>query len=72
MKTISGRAVNRGLAVAVLAVFTVWITSPGQIAGRGYINNRGSALTGKAAPALTLPALDGQDVSLADYRGRTW
>ena len=59
------------LAVAGLAVFTIWITWQAkalELRVRG--NNPGAALTGKPAPDFALPSLDGRTVSLADYRGR--
>ena len=69
MKTISAAAV---VPVVVLAVFTVWITGARQGDWRRTLDKRGFAITatGKPAPALSLPALDGHTVSLADYRGK--
>ena len=59
------------LAVAGLAVFTVWITWQAKaLELRLHGNNPGAALTGKPAPEFSLPSLDGRTVSLADYRGR--
>ncbi len=69
MKTISAALL---LPVAVLAAFTVWITARAKTLEE-EAQDRGSAINaaGKPAPALTLPALDGHAVSLADYRGKT-
>jgi peroxiredoxin len=69
MKThISAGAV---LAVAVLAGFTAWITARAKLLEEDF-DKRGLAITatGKPAPALSLAALDGHTVSLADYRGK--
>jgi len=69
----------------VLALFALWMggglipgsTGPGsgQSAGGGDLNARLRALDilpldGPAAAAFTLPALAGQQVSLADFEGR--
>ena len=60
------------LALAGLAVFTVWITWQAKaLELRLHGHNPGAALTGKPAPAFALPALDGRSVSLADYRGKS-
>ena len=49
------------LAVAGLAVFTVWITWQAKaLELRLYGNNPGAALTGKPAPEFALPSLDGR------------
>jgi len=59
------------LAVAGLAVFTIWITWQAKaLEFRLRGNNPGAALTGKPAPEFALPSLDGRTVALADYRGR--
>lgn len=60
------------LTVVVLGAFTVWITARAK-ATEEDAGTRASAIadTGRAAPALSLPALDGHTVSLADYRGKT-
>jgi cytochrome c biogenesis protein CcmG/thiol:disulfide interchange protein DsbE len=59
------------LALAGLAVFTVWITWQAKaLELRLHGHNPGAALTGKPAPQFALPALDGHSVSLADYRGK--
>lgn len=59
------------LAIAFLAVFTVWITwrakalETGRQAGAQTVK-----IEGKPAPDFSLPAIDGRSVSLADYRGK--
>jgi cytochrome c biogenesis protein CcmG, thiol:disulfide interchange protein DsbE len=59
------------IAIAGLAVFTIWITWQAKaLELRLHGHNPGAELTGKPAPAFSLPALDGRTVSLADYRGR--
>jgi peroxiredoxin len=58
------------LAVAGLAVFTIWITWQAKALEFRLHANPGAALTGKPAPEFALPSLDGRTVSLADYRGR--
>ncbi|SPE36859.1 exported hypothetical protein [Candidatus Sulfopaludibacter sp. SbA3] len=68
MKTISPAAV---IAVAAIAAFSGWITIRAKTLEEDF-DKRGFAInaTGKPAPALALPALDGHTVSLADYRGK--
>jgi peroxiredoxin len=62
---------SAALAVAGLAVFTIWITWQAKALDfRLHGNNPSVALTGKPAPEFALPTLGGQTVSLADYRGR--
>lgn len=58
------------VAVAVLAVFTVWIDRRAKSLEESLGNSRSPALSGKAAPNFSLPALDGHAVSMADYRGK--
>jgi len=59
------------LALAGLAVFTVWITWQAKaLELRLHGHNPGAALTGKPAPEFALPALDGRSVSLAGFRGK--
>src|SRR5579859_7535719 len=69
MKTIPAALL---LPVAVLAAFSVWITARAKTLEED-MQERGSAINaaGKPAPPLSLPALDGHTVSLADYRGKT-
>ena len=59
------------LALALLAAFTVFITWR---AKKLEVNMRDRGdqpeLINKAAPAFDLPALDGQRVTLAEYRGK--
>jgi peroxiredoxin len=58
-------------AIAILAAFTIFITWRAKKLELSF-HDRGEtpSLTGKMAPDFTLPALDGQTVSLADYRGK--
>lgn len=60
------------VTVVVLGAFTVWITARAKATEEAE-GTRASAIatTGKPAPALALPALDGHTVSLADYHGKT-
>jgi len=60
------------LAIGLLAVFSVWITWRAKTIELGNTHEgRSSQLVGKPAPAFALESLDGQKVSLADYRGKT-
>jgi len=60
------------LALAALAVFTVWITWLAKAIEIGARwRNDSSAVTGKPAPDFSLQSLGGGRVSLADYRGKT-
>lgn len=57
--------------IAALVIFTVWITWRAKaLEFRLNGQNPSAILTGKQAPAFTLPALDGRAISLAEYRGR--
>ena len=59
------------VAVAALALFTVFITWRAKLLEKGILErNPASELKGKPAPDFTLPALDGQMVSLQDYRDK--
>lgn len=59
------------LAIAGLAVFTVWITWKAKtLEAVSETAGGASPLINKAAPDFKLPALDGRTVSLADYRGK--
>jgi len=60
------------LAIATLALFTVWITWRAKAIEMGSRwRNDASALTGKPAPDFSLQSLGGGSVALADYRGKT-
>jgi len=59
------------LGVAALAVFTLFITWKAKsLEKRVHERSEASALVHKKAAEFALPALDGQTVSLADYRGK--
>jgi peroxiredoxin len=59
------------LAVAALAVFTVWITWRAKsLESESPAGNQAVALLHKPAPDFSLPALDGHVVSLAAERGK--
>jgi peroxiredoxin len=59
------------LAVAALAVFTVWITWRAKALEISFLSrDRSGEMMNKPAPDFTLPALDGRSVSLAAYRGQ--
>jgi len=59
------------LAIAAIALFTVWITWRAKAIEMGGSRSHAAKLPlHKPAPAFTLPALDGHPVSLADFRGR--
>lgn len=66
------RSPRAALAVAALALFTVWITWRAKAIEIGSRwRNDASALTGRPAPDFSLQSLGGGRVSLADYRGKT-
>jgi len=59
------------LAIAALAVFTVWITWKAKaldLKQRGLSDK--VAMLHKTAPDFRLPTLDGRTISLSDYRGK--
>jgi peroxiredoxin len=58
-------------AIAILAAFTIFITWRAKKLELS-LHDRGEtpSLTGKMAPDVSLPALDGRTVSLAEYRGK--
>ena len=60
------------LTVAVLALFTAWITWRAKALETGLSNNHSAHYPplNKPAPTFSLPTLDGHPVTLADYRGR--
>ncbi|MBZ5725420.1 MAG: TlpA family protein disulfide reductase [Acidobacteriia bacterium] len=59
------------LALAALAVFTVWITWRAKAVERGLDHDaKKITVAGKAAPDFSLPTLDGRTVALADFRGK--
>jgi peroxiredoxin len=64
-------SLRAALAIAALAVFTIWITWR---AKNLEVRSQGSqgvcAVLHKPAPDFRLPALDGRSISLADYRGK--
>lgn len=58
-------------AIAVLAVFTIWITWKAKSLEAGTVSlDRTAKLRGKMAPDFTLRTLDDREVSLADFRGK--
>jgi len=59
------------LALAALAVFTVWITWRAKTLETGSKEHPSTpAIVGKPAPDFQLTSLDGRVVSLADFRGK--
>src|SRR5262245_29526962 len=60
--------------VAVMVLYLVFVSSPGTTQssrGSGYAHVSGKPGAGSPAPAFTLPSSQGQQVRLADYRGRS-
>lgn len=63
--------------VAVAVAIGIWVLSPGSAptasedADSSTTDLNVAAEVGARAPAFTLPTLDGEDVSLADYEGRS-
>jgi peroxiredoxin len=58
------------LAIALLAAFTIFITWRAKTL-EGTLRDRGQTeLLNQVAPSFELPALDGHQVSLADYHGK--
>ncbi len=60
----------RRLALAALALYTVWITWEAKRLEGGLRDDSGTAMVGKQAPDFTLSAWNGGKVSLADFRGK--
>lgn len=60
----------RPLAVAALALFTVWITWEAKRMEGGLREDSGTAMVGKQAPAFTLDRWNGGKVSLDDFHGK--
>jgi cytochrome c biogenesis protein CcmG, thiol:disulfide interchange protein DsbE len=59
------------LGIAALAIFTLFITWRAKsLEKRLHERNEASALVGKKAADFSLPALDGQVVTLADFRNK--
>jgi len=59
------------LALALLSVFTLWITWRAKtLEGGLHLEGRESALYNKPAPAFSLSTLDGHPVSLAEFHGK--
>ena len=59
------------LGIAALAIFTLFITWRAKsLEKRLHERNQASALVGKKAADFSLPALDGQVVTLADFRNK--
>ena len=60
------------MALAVLALFSVWITWRAKTIELGTnALNAASPLVGKPAPDFVVDTLDGRKLALADYRGKT-
>ena len=60
------------LAIGLLAVFSVWITWRAKsLEVSTTPEGRSAQLVGKPAPEFALESLNGQKVSLGDYRGKT-
>jgi len=58
-------------AIAVLVAFTIFITLRVKRLEKSVLSRTAaSVMISKSAPEFTLPALDGETVSLADYRGK--
>lgn len=58
------------LAIAALAIFTIWITWRAKTLESGASRHPSTpAIVGQSAPDFQLTALDGRNVSLADFRG---
>ena len=61
----------QAVAIALLALFTIFITWRVKRLEQSVLERTSaSAMISKSAPEFTLPALSGDTVSLADYRGK--
>ena len=66
------RAITFGVSIAVLAIFTVWITwKAKELENRIRGTNPTALLNGRRAPAFSLTSLEGGRVSLDGFRGKT-
>lgn len=59
------------LGIVALALFTIFFTWKAKLLEKNFLErNEASAQVNKEAADFTLPALNGQAISLADYRGK--
>jgi peroxiredoxin len=65
------RHVGAAVAIASLAVFTVWITWRAKQLEKGSsTSDQAIAVLNKQAPDFSLPSSDGRTISARDYRGK--